>query len=78
MYSGNLRSCHDNNISVALMLKFGPSYKMLTLKEKHEKGLGFGLAVGKSHAPSPAGAMLLSRVFRAKSVSTFLGIKILF
>lgn len=91
MDSENLRSCHDNNISVVLMMKFGlqrgtkfvfsvafgPSYKMLIMKEKHEKGLSFGWT-RELLCPSPAGAVLLSRVFRAKPVSMFLGIKVLF
>lgn len=59
-------------------MAFGPSYKLLILEEKHKKGLSFGLTVGNSPSPSPAGAMLLSRVFRAKPVSMFLGIKVLF
>lgn len=37
--------------SVALGLA-SPSYKMLTLKEKYEKGLCFGLTAAKSHAPA--------------------------
>lgn len=47
------------------------------MKEKHEKGLSFGWT-RELPCPSPAGAVLLSRVFRAKPVSMFLGIKVLF
>lgn len=55
-----------------------PKLQNVNLEREAWKRAGFWTDSGEVPCPNPAGAMPLSGLFRAKSVSMFLGIKVLF